>query len=127
MTIRMVDGQPMQEINVRPDGSHVLPPLPQSLASLLHDMTVVERRYLVARGFGQECAENEHAFAPWLTGIYGGRQLALLMCTGCETVQVRDVSVDRLTGASPGRGGWKRGNELMGWYTGKRRAGRVHL
>lgn len=127
MTIHLVDGRPMQRINVRSDGTPILPPLPGSLAGLLREMQVIERRYLVVRGFGEECAENEHAFAPWLTGVHRGRQLALLMCTGCETVQVRDVSVDRLVGASPGRGGWRRGNELMGWYTGKRRAGRVHL
>jgi hypothetical protein len=61
----------------------------------------------------------------WVTGTYVGRSLRLNKCADCESVEVRDVSLDANLGGS--RLARRPLNRLLGWYTGKARASRTHL
>lgn len=102
--------------------------LPPRLDALLAGLLVVERlpRPTLA-GFSVECADTDHRLMPWLRGAYAGRELALLTCTHCGAVEVRDVSLDLLPGLRSGHTAPRRRNAVLGWYSGKRRAGRVYL
>ena len=97
--------------------------LPPSLDLLLGRMSVLSRNQLITRGWASACADGEHRLAAWQSGVYRGRVLRLSMCVACETVEVRDVTRERPALAphvnSP--------DELLGWYSGARAAGRVHL
>jgi hypothetical protein len=52
----------------------------------------------------------------WITGTYQGREMRLLKCADCESVEVRDVSLDANIGGS--RLARRPLNRLLGWYTG---------
>lgn len=98
--------------------------LPKTLDLLLHDMQTIQRFNLVVRGWAAACADGEHRLATWRLGVYRRRALRLSMCQDCETVEVRDITSDTLPvvgGAVNSR------NELLGWYSGARAAGRAHL
>lgn len=102
-------------------------PLPGSLDQLLSRLVVTEKRPAFDRGTRRDCTDEQHEFNPWLVGIYVGLTLRLNRCPWCGTVEVRDQSLDLLPGLVPGRGGPRRRDELLGWYAGKRPAGRIHL
>lgn len=69
-------------------------------------------------------ATETHDMRLWVTGIYVGRSLRLNKCANCEAVEVRDVSLDANIGAS--RLARRPLNRLLGWYTGRRPAGRSY-
>lgn len=117
--VTMIEGRPVQ-IVPRTTG------LPATFDLLLEGLQVVARKQVVIRGWRRECDEQDHEFAPWLLGFYGGRQLTIGTCVFCETAEVRDISIDRLAGVSAGRLAPRRRNDLLGWYTGKRQAGRIY-
>ena len=117
--------------------------LPPRLDALLASLTEVERHQLVVRGWSRECEDDAHDFALWVKGRYsppvpehlarafiGTRPaplvLALHMCRNCETVEVRDRTVDRLADGDRLVAHGRR-DGLLGWYSGARRANRVYL
>jgi hypothetical protein len=110
----------MTPVEVRLRGTALLPP---NLGLLIDQMHIVSRRQLVVRGWGSVCREGDHQLEDWRFGVYRGRALRLRMCVLCETVEVRDVTRERSLMAphvnSP--------DELLGWYSGARANGRVHL
>lgn len=102
--------------------------LPSSLGALLTQMRITYRddNYRVG-GMSSLCAMREHRLHPFRAGRHLGsdgviRDLRLLICTDCETVCVRDVSVDTLGDARrQSRLAPRRRDEILGWYTGARR------
>lgn len=102
-------------------------PLPGSLDALLANLTVTARVPLFApAGTRRECTEERHDYRAWLAGIYAGLELSLRRCGYCGVVEVRDTSFDLLPGVTPGRGGPRRRNAVLGWYAGARPAGRTY-
>jgi hypothetical protein len=67
-------------------------------------------------------SKADHDWRLWVTGIYRRCDLKLSKCARCEAVEVRDVSYDFNVG---GARMTLRKDELLGWYAGKRPAGRV--
>lgn len=53
--------------------------------------------------------------------------LRLAMCQDCGAVEVRDCSYDRMADLRVGRRGPNRRNHVIGWYSGKRPAGREYV
>lgn len=104
-------------------------PLPPTLDSLLRGLAAVRRHPTVARlgGYSAECSDSDHRFEPWLSGLYVDLDLLLLRCVHCGVVEVRDVSYDILGGARRSSLAARRRNVAIGWYSGKRAAGRVYL
>lgn len=112
--------------------------LPPRLDALLGALERPVRHPVIVRGWGSDCGNDEHHWAVWLEGLYrptvpvAGSVVQLSMalrvsvCTLCETVEVRDVSFDRLDGLPTGRSGPRRRDKLLGWYTGARRANRIY-
>ena len=77
------------------------------------------------RGATSACTDDlNHDLQLWITGTYSGRSLRLLKCADCESVEVRDVSLDAVIGSA--RLAPRPLNRLLGWYTGRRRAGRTY-
>lgn len=103
------------------------PPLPPRLDALLGSPGM--RRYPIrVTGWRSPCGEQDHRLVLLAEGPYRGpdlerRELRILVCADCESVCVRDVTVDRLpaptrTAASlPAR----RRDHVLGWYSGARR------
>jgi hypothetical protein len=120
------------------DGQTVLvmerkPPLPGRLEALLQSpgMRVFPIRIT---GWRAACGREEHRLLPIAEGWYTGpdrirRDLRVQMCADCESVCVRDVSLDTLAAVDPrGRGPLRpsrlaprRRDHVIGWYTGARR------
>jgi hypothetical protein len=98
--------------------------LPPRLDALLAGMRVTDRQQLVIAGAAASCAADEHRLARWITGVYKARWLRLSMCLDCETVEVRDVTRELIPTVSPSVNS---PDELLGWYSGSRVNGRVHL
>jgi hypothetical protein len=110
------------------------PPLPARLDALL---AAPGMRLFPVRitGWRRECDEQDHRLVPLAEGPYRGpdrirRSLRLSMCADCESVCVRDVSVDDLRAYDPGGRGMarptararlRRRDLVLGWYTGARR------
>jgi hypothetical protein len=109
-------------VQARLPGGLLLPP---KLDALLSQMRVIERHAIVSRGTAASCLQDEHRLAHWLTGLWRGHALRLLMCVDCESVEVRDVTRSVLP--TVGQPTLNRPNDLWGWYSGARAAGRVHL
>ena len=124
--VMTIDGQKVMEFVRRP-------PLPQSLGRLLAapGMRVLPIRIT---GWRSACGREEHRLLPFAEGTYAGpdgirRDLRLQMCADCESVCVRDVSLDSLAALDPtGRGprrpsrlALRRRDHVLGWYTGARR------
>jgi hypothetical protein len=93
----------------------------------------VTRRYGLRLGLGPSllCATDDHRMTPWLEGVHAGsdgivRDLRLLACPDCGAVCVRDVSIDSLPGARPGRMAPRRRDNVVGWYSGARARGRTY-
>jgi len=109
------------------------PPLPPRLPELLGQMFLYEPRAdIIPRGARASCeALREHRLERLAFGSHVGtdgarRDLLVAMCADCGAACVRDVSVDRLSGLPIGRGGPRRRDVILGWYTGKRRSGREY-
>lgn len=114
--------------------------LPRHLAPADHDgkmrrcyctplrsaMTVLRELPVRIRGTRSDC-KDDHALQPWLHGVYAGLELLLSVCAFCGVTEVRDVSYDILPGLRPGRSGPRRGSDVLGWYSGRRVAGRVYV
>ena len=108
------------------------PPLPRSLDLLLRSMTVTYRENIRPIGATVACEQlREHAFRTLAKGRHVGldgmiRDLHIRMCRDCGAAQVRDISIDRLDGLTVGRGGARRRDVILGWYTGSRRGSREY-
>jgi hypothetical protein len=102
-------------------------PLPRRLQPLLNGLTVMRRWKVVVAGTRRACTDAEHALQPWLRGVYRQLELRLAMCSFCGVVEVRDISLDLLPDLVVGRGGPRRRDELLGWYSGRRPGGRTYL
>ena len=101
------------------------PILPSNLDALLRLIGSGLVYPVLIRGATTACtADQSHDMQLWITGTYSGRSLRLNKCAGCESVEVRDVSLD----ASIGNAKLARRplNRLLGWYSGRRPAGRTY-
>ena len=106
----------------------MLPPpiLPSNLDALLRLISSGLVYPVPVRGATSACTTDEtHDLRLWVTGTYGGRSLRLSKCADCESVEVRDMSLDENIGGS--RLARRPLNRLLGWYTGKARAGRIYV
>lgn len=104
----------------------IAPPiLPARLDALLRLISDGLEYPVPVRGAAADCiAHQAHDMRQWVTGTYSGRSLRLNKCADCESVEVRDVSLDDNIGGS--RLSRRPLNRLLGWYSGKARAGRVY-
>lgn len=138
--IEMVEGRMVRVIDRRP-------PLPPTLAGLIAAMRVTWRTDVRPTGARSECLREEHRLLRFIEGRHVGldgvvRDLRLLMCADCESVCVRDVSLDGLAGApaarpvrvtNPSTGTSRiapavaRRDGVLGWYTGARPSQRVFM
>jgi hypothetical protein len=112
--------------------------LPPTLDVLLGSLEVVSRQPVIVRGWGSDCGQELHHWEPWIEAIYRPvvpapsipvritLSLRISVCTLCETIEVRDVSFDRLDGLPTGRLAPRRRDALLGWYSGVRRANRIY-
>lgn len=102
------------------------PILPSNLDALLRLISNGLVYSVPVRGATTACTANEtHDWWKWVTGTYQGRSVRLDKCADCQSVEVRDVSLDASIGET--RLSRRPLNRLLGWYTGKARAARVHL
>lgn len=105
----------------------MLPPpiLPSNLDALLRLISNGLAYQVPVRGATAACTADEtHDMRLWVTGTYSGRSLRLNKCADCESVEVRDVSLDlNLGGSSLAR---RPLNALLGWYTGNRGSRRIY-
>lgn len=111
------------------------PPLQPSLDRLLAALYRVTRREdIVPRGASIRCeVEREHPFRVLREGTHVGldgivRDLRVLMCPLCGACQVRDISFQTSIDGElvPRTRPPNRGDTVIGWYTGKRRATREY-
>ena len=101
--------------------------LPPRLDALLTQLRVLSSSPIPRLGARRACTDADHAFRPWLTGVRAGVELRLSACIFCETVEVRDISLDLIPGLSSGRRAPGRRSDVLGWYSGRRPAGRQYL
>lgn len=103
------------------------PPLPAKLDQLLALMFgVTISSDIQPTGTSSDCELRYHRFDVMREGRYFGpdgvmRDLRLQMCRSCGAVCVRDISYDRISGLPTGRGGPRRRDLILGWYSGARR------
>jgi hypothetical protein len=98
--------------------------LPANLDALLRLISNGLVYQVPVRGATAACtADWSHDWHLWITGTYSGRSVRLNKCPNCEAVEVRDVSLDAVIGSSSLKA--RPLNRLLGWYTGRRPAGRV--
>ena len=105
----------------------MLPPpiLPSNLDALLRLISSGLVYQVPVRGAAADCIAREtHDWRLWITGSLSGRSVRLNKCADCESVEVRDVSLDANIGGS--RLSRRSLNRLLGWYSGKARAGRIY-
>lgn len=107
------------------------PPLPRKLDQLIGRLFAVSVAVDIRpTGATKACELRIHAgFTTIREGRYFGpdrilRDLRLEMCPACGAVCVRDISYDRISGLPIGRGGPRRRDLVLGWYSGKRPASR---
>ena len=118
--VMVIDGQRVLAVDRRP-------PLPPTLDRLLATMRVTFRSPLAIRGTRPACQrEQDHRLLLFAEGRHFGldgilRDLRLFMCADCETVGVRDVSIDLMAGLPTGGHAPRRRDHLIGWYSGARR------
>jgi hypothetical protein len=106
----------------------MLPPsiLPARLDTLLRLIGRGVVYPVPVRGASTACtADQSHDMRLWITGTYSGRELRLNKCAHCDSVEVRDVSLDENIGGS--RLSRRPLNRLLGWYTGRRPANRSFM
>jgi hypothetical protein len=107
---------------------------------LMAQLTTHRQWPVVPRGTREACTQEEHDLQPlrlatWPTApaalaaeaLAGRVDLTLTMCAYCGVVEVRDVSYHVLPGAMRGRLEPRRRSDVLGWYSGKRPAGRVYV
>jgi hypothetical protein len=92
----------------------VLPRRLDDLLRMLRDGLVYP---VPVRGASLDCTGYEsHDWRLWITGTLNERSLKLHKCANCESVDVRDVSLDlNIGGSTLDR---RPLNRLLGWYTG---------
>ena len=99
---------------------------------LLESMEGVLIRPIVLLGTRSEC-RDQHDLVTFATGRYRGLDLRISRCRFCGAVEVRDVSIDlmvdergdrRLFITDPSKA--RRRDLLLGWYAGRRVAGRIY-
>lgn len=128
-----IDGQPV--LVFEPPS-----PLPTTLMGLLAHLRVTFRADVRPTGARKSCEVPEieggiprdHRLVRFREGRHLGldgivRDLRLLMCADCETVCVRDISVDRLERLPTGVLAPRRRDSVIGWYTGARPNQRVYV
>jgi len=101
------------------------PPIPGTLDRLLAEMVVTLAADVRPMGARAVCLAEVHRLQVFREGRHVGRDgvvrdLRLLMCADCESVCVRDVSVDRLAGLRTGSRLPRRRDHVLGWYSGAR-------
>lgn len=99
---------------------------------LLESMDGVLIRPIVLLGTRLQC-RDEHDLVTFATGRYRGLDLRIRRCRFCGAVEVRDVSIDLLVDESGDRRLFitdptmaRRRDALLGWYAGRRVAGRIY-
>jgi hypothetical protein len=118
------------------------PPIPGTLEVLLEGgrdgngrfwapLRIISRQPLRLGGPRPECLREDHRLGEWLEGFHTGsdqtsRHLALLACSDCGAVQVRDRSFDSIDNLPTGRLPLRRRDHLIGWYSGSRPRQRVY-
>ena len=106
----------------------LLPPpiLPAHLDALLRFIRSGLVYPVPVRGATTACTGHEtHDWRLWITGTYSGCDIRLNKCANCDSVEVRDVSLDlNIGGSSLAR---RPLNRLLGWYTGRRPANRTFI
>lgn len=130
--IERIEGQPTLVV---PAGNG----LPPKLDGLLGEMAAFGfafREDISPAGARPACTVlREHRFRRFRDGRWFARSgprrgqvldLHVRMCADCGAVEVRDVSIDRLAGLVPGRAGFARRDHVLGFYSGKRVAGREY-
>lgn len=142
----VADGQRAQVVRRR-----VLPPHLDSRAHegrraacpcrpLLEQIETLSSWPVVPRGTREACTQEEHDLQPLRLAIWptapaalaaqaqGGRvALTITMCAYCGAIEVRDVSYHVLEGQRAGSLAPRRRSDVLGWYSGKRPAGRVYV
>lgn len=116
--VRVGDGEYAEVSEIR-----VLPPTLDLLLAALRSTTRYPFRLL---GTIRACTDATHDFGTWLDGKWGARDLRLNRCSFCGTVEVRDISLDYIPGLSSGILDLRRRSMLLGWYSGRRPAGRSY-
>src|SRR5437762_3505377 len=105
-----IDGRRAQVVEVRSA-------LPPRLDALLRTIRVVIRNPVPRfGGFAAVCADQDHQLVPWITGTAYGLELRLSACVHCETVEVRDTSIDSRAGLPTGGQALRRRDTILGWY-----------
>ena len=107
---------------------------------LMPQLVTLQAWVVAPRGAREACTQEEHDLRPlrmatWPTApaalaaqAYRGRvEIMLTMCAYCGALEVRDVSYHALPGVSRGALAPKRRSDVLGWYSGKRPAGRVYV
>jgi hypothetical protein len=102
------------------------PILPSHLDALLRLISNGLVYRIPVRGATAACTAYEtHDWQLWITGSLRGRDIRLNKCANCESVEVRDVSLDlNIGGSTLAR---RPLNRLLGWYTGRRPGNRSYL
>lgn len=126
MTATVMEGVPVLVLERKP-------PLQPSLDRLLAALaSVTVREDIRPAGASIRCERDRtHRFGVLREGRHVGldgvvRDLRIQMCRDCGAACVRDISYDRLDGLPVGRRGPRRRDLVLGWYSGKRRAGREY-
>jgi hypothetical protein len=97
---------------------------------LLSAMRAVVRHPVRIGGTRVACqSEQDHRLRLFAQGRHTGhdgivRDLRILMCVDCESVCVRDVTLDSLP--TPRRRPLRRRDHVLGWYSGARRGQRQY-
>jgi len=101
--------------------------LPPQLTSLLEVFEVIAVHPIPRLGgFARSCADMDHELQLWATGFTYGHDLRLSKCIHCGSIEVRDVSLDGLLGLPTGGQPLRRRDQVLGWYSGRRRAAREY-
>lgn len=121
----LIDGAPTTVVERQP-------PLPAKLDQLIARLfSVTVSTDITPSGATNACDLRMHRFATLREGRYLGpdrllRDLRIEMCPHCGACCVRDISYDRVSGLPIGRGGLRRRDLVLGWYSGARRNQRVY-
>lgn len=106
---------------------------------LLNQLVIRQRAIVRPQGTRQACVDGDHQLEPlyvarWATAPLelslqahqGAVDLTLTMCAYCGAVEVRDVSFHAPAGLRLGSLAPRRRSDVLGWYSGKRAAGRIY-
>lgn len=104
---------------------------PSLRVSLRNPLTITGSPSASCLSSSNASTKDDHNLRRWIEGFYTCsdnvvRYLSLQACTDCGAVCVRDRSFDTLEGLSHGRRPLRRRDEVLGWYSGARRNGRVY-